>query len=168
LILAPLRDRPGGAPAISTGLGAVSEHVLAFVDDSRGSDGVVSVAQDLAASTGARLTLVAVAVIEDERQGCCDLRSALWNRMQRELAAEQLRAAAQRLAPGVRATLAVAEGATVEDSLVDESLAGDYVLIVVADERRSLLRRRAPLADRLRGRVACEVTTPTTSRTIAS
>jgi nucleotide-binding universal stress UspA family protein len=69
----------------------MSEHVLAFIDDSRRGDAVVSVAQDLATSTGATLTLLAVAVIEDERRGCCDLRSGLWNRMQRELAAEQLR-----------------------------------------------------------------------------
>jgi nucleotide-binding universal stress UspA family protein len=138
----------------------MSEHVLAFVDHSRRSDEVVSVAQDLAASTGARLTLLAVAVIEDERRGCCDLRSVLWNRMQRELAAEQLRTAVQRLAPGVHPTLSLAEGPTVEDTLVDESRSGDYDLIVVADERRSPLRRKARLADRLRDRVACTVRTP--------
>jgi nucleotide-binding universal stress UspA family protein len=138
----------------------MSEHVLAFVDDSRRSDEVVSVAQDLATSTGARLTLLAVAVIEDERRGCCDLRSGLWNRMQRELAAEQLRTAERRLAPGVHATLAVAEGSSVEATLVDESLSGDYDLIIVADEGSSPLRWRVRLADRLRRRVACEVKTP--------
>jgi nucleotide-binding universal stress UspA family protein len=138
----------------------VTEHVLAFIDDPRASGEVVSAAQELATSARARLTLVAVAVIEDERRGCCDLRSALWNRMQRELAAEQLRTAEQHLAPGVHPTLAVAEGSTVEDTLVDKSLSGDYDLIVVADERRSPLRWRARLADRLRGRVACDVKTP--------
>ena len=138
----------------------MSEHILAFIDYSRRGDEVVSVAQDLATSTGARLTLLAVAVIEDERRGCCDLRSGLWNRMQRELAAEQLRKAERQLAPGVHATFAVAEGLSVEATLVDESLSGDYDLIIVADERSSPLRRRARLADRLRPRVACEVKTP--------
>jgi nucleotide-binding universal stress UspA family protein len=138
----------------------MSQHVLAFIDHSSRRDDVVSVAQDLATSTGARLTLVAVAVIEDERRGCCDLRSGLWNRVQRELAAEQLRTAEQHLAPGVHPTLAFAEGPTVEDALVDESRSGDYDLIIVADERGSLLRRKARLADRLSDRVACEMRTP--------
>jgi hypothetical protein len=35
----------------------------------------------------ARLTLVAVAIVEEEHSGCCDLRS-VWNRMQREFAAD--------------------------------------------------------------------------------
>jgi nucleotide-binding universal stress UspA family protein len=138
----------------------MTEHVLAFVDDSRRSDEGVSVALDLATSAGARLTLLAVALVEDERRGCCDLRSGLWNRMQRELAAEELRTAERRLAPGVHPTLAVAQGPTVEDTLVEELLSGDYDLIVVADERSSPLRWKARLADRLRGRVACQVKTP--------
>jgi nucleotide-binding universal stress UspA family protein len=138
----------------------VSEHVLAFVDDSRASHEVVSAAKHLATSSAATLTLVAVAVIEDERRGCCDLRAVLWNRMQRELAAEQLRAAEQQLGAGVHPRLAVAEGSTVEDSLVDESLAADYDLLIVADERKPLLPWRTRLADRLRGRVACDVRTP--------
>ena len=135
-------------------------HILAFVDDSRRSDEVLSRAQDLAAPGDARLTVVAVAVIEDERAGCCDLRSGVWNRMQREIAAEQLRMAHARLAPGVRSTLAVAEGPSVEESLVSESRSGEYDLIVVADERASLLPWKARLADRLRARVACDVVTP--------
>jgi nucleotide-binding universal stress UspA family protein len=138
----------------------VTQHVLAFIDHSRRSDEVVSVAQQLASSTGAGLTLLAVAVIEDERSGCCDLRSHLWNGMQRELAAEQLRAAHPHLGPGVHPTFAVAEGSTVEAALVDECRSGDYDLIIVADERRSPLPWRARLADRLRRRVACEVKTP--------
>ena len=139
---------------------SVSGHVLAFIDDSRRSDEVVSVAQELARATGARLTLVAVAVIEDEPRGCCDLRTSLWNRMQREIAAEQLQAAGQHVAPGVHPVLALAEGSTVEDTLVDELRSGDYDLLIVADERGSLLPWRTRLADRLRGRVACEVKTP--------
>ena len=85
-------------------------HVLAFVDHSRGSDAVVAAAQELATSSRAELTLLAVAVVEGERPGCCDLRSGVWNRAQRELAAEQLQTAKARLAHGVRPTLAVAEG----------------------------------------------------------
>jgi nucleotide-binding universal stress UspA family protein len=134
--------------------------VLAFIDGSRRSDEVVTIARELATSTGARLTLVAVAVIEDERRGCCDLRTSLWNRMQRELAAEQLRTAQRQLAPGIRPTLAVAEGSSIEDALADES--GRYDLIIVGDERRSVLPWRARLADRLRSRVACDVKTPRT------
>lgn len=135
-------------------------HVLAFIDDSRRSAGVVSAAGDLASSSDASLTLVAVAVVEDERRGCCDLRTGLWNRTQRELAAEQLRSAQAQLAPGVRPKLAVAEGSSVEESLVQESRSGDYDVIVVADERRPLLPWKVRLADRLRARVACEVKTP--------
>lgn len=134
--------------------------MLAFLDDSRRSDEVISTAQEVAASSDARLTLVAVAVVEDERRGCCDLRSGLWNRMQRELAAEQLRSAQAHLAPSVLATLAVAEGPSVEESLIREARSGDYDLLVVPDERRSMLPWKAGLAERLRTRVACEVRTP--------
>jgi hypothetical protein len=132
--------------------------VLAVVDDSPHCGDVVSAAQELAGD--ARLTLVAVAVVEAERSGCCDLRSGVWNRMQRELAAEQLRNARTHLAPDIRPAFAVAEGSSVEDSLVRESLAGGYDVIVVADERRPMLPWRTRLADRLRARIACEVMTP--------
>src|SRR5919108_1146770 len=91
-------------------------HVLAVVDDSRRSGEVVAAAQELAAAGDARLTLVAVAVVEDERPGCCDLRSGVWNRVQREVAAEQVQSARAQLAPGLRPRLAVAEGPSVEES----------------------------------------------------
>jgi hypothetical protein len=135
-------------------------HVLAVVDDSRRSGEVVAAAQELAAAGDARLTLVAVAVVEDERPGCCDLRSGVWNRMQREVAVEQLQSARAQLAPGLRPRLAVAEGPSVEESLVGESLAADYDVIIIGDERRPLLPWNSRLADRLRARVACEVRTP--------
>ena len=135
-------------------------HVLAFIDDSRACDDVVSVARDLSAAGEARLTLVAVAVIEAERNGCCDLRSGVWNRSQREVAVEQLRRARTLLPAEVDAALAIAEGPSVEESLVRESISGGYDLVVVADERRRLMRWKAPLADRLRARLGCEVTTP--------
>ena len=137
-----------------------ARRVLAFVDGSRGSDEVVAAAQELATPSDARVTLVAVAVIEDERPGCCDLRSGVWNRMQRELAAEQLRTAEARIGSGVRPRRAIVEGTSVEQSLVDESRSGGYDLIVVANERRSRWPWRSCLADRLRARVDCEVVTP--------
>jgi nucleotide-binding universal stress UspA family protein len=134
--------------------------VLAFVDESRRSDGVFSAAQELASTRGAGLTFVAVAVIEDERRGCCDLRSGIWNRMQRELAADLLRRARQRVAPGIHPALALAEGSSVEAALAEEARSGRYDVILVSDERRSALPWKAGLADRLRRRVACEVMTP--------
>ena len=135
-------------------------HVLAVVDDSPRSREVLSVAQELATAGDARLTLVAVAVIEQERSDCCDLRSGIWNRIQRELAAEQLRNARAHLVPGIRPAFTVAEGRSVEESLVRESRAGDYDLIMVPDERRPMLPWTTRLADRLRARVTCEVMTP--------
>ena len=135
----------------------MTRHVLALIGEASVADGVMMAARAVATSTGARLTVVAVAVIEDERRGCCDLRSGLWNRMQRELAAEQLRTAEQRLAPAFRAAFRIAEGSSVEDALVREANAGDYDVMIVPEDRRSWLRRKPGLADRLGGRVPCHV-----------
>lgn len=115
----------------------------------------------MAAATGASLTVIAVAVIEPERRpGCCDLRSGMWNRIQREIAEELLLTVQRRLAPDVRATFALAEAESVEAAVVREADARGCHLVVVPDERRPLLPWNVTLADRLRRRSDRTVVTP--------
>ena len=133
--------------------------VLALIDGSRHDGELLMVARDIAATKGGPLIMVAVAVIEPERRGGCDLRSGVWNRMQRELASDQLRRAQQELVPDACAVFALAQGPSVEAAVMGAADSRGCGLIVVPYERRSLLPWRATLADRLRNRGDREIVT---------
>ena len=137
----------------------MSGHVLAFVEDSPRGRAVPSAADRLAARIGATLTVVAVAVIERERPHCCDIRSGTWNRMQRELAAEQLRNTQAQLASSPGVNFVLSEADNVEAALAREAGARGCDVIVVPDQAHPLLRRRNTLAARLCRRVGSDVLT---------
>jgi hypothetical protein len=98
-----------------------------------------------AVRAGGDVTVVALAPVEGSDRQCCDTRSVYWNGVQRELAMSEL----------ARARLAVedADGVTLEvlgydvlhpvDAIVRRAAAAGADRIVLADPRRSGLRRRA-------------------------
>lgn len=120
------------------------EHVLVLYRSSKRADaGLRSVCE-----RGARVTVVTLARQERVRSGCCDTRSALWNRVCRDLAREDLARAWEVvgdrvgvefhiLAPGAREAVR---------ALADEALARGADEIVFADPRSTglgtLERRR--------------------------
>ncbi len=133
--------------------------MLAFVEDTPRGREVPSAADRLAVKLGAALTVVAVAVIEREQLHCCDIRSGTWNRMQRELAAEQLRDVQAQLASSPGVTFVVSEADSIEAALAREAAARACDVIVVPDQRHLLLGGRNTLAARLGSRVGSDVLT---------
>ena len=137
----------------------MSGHVLAFVEDTPRGREVPSAADRLAVKLGATLTVVAVAVIEREQPHCCDIRSGTWNRMQRELAAEQLRDTQAQLASSPGVSFVLSEADSVEAALAREAAARACDVIVVPDQAHPLLGRRNTLAARLSRRVGSDILT---------
>jgi hypothetical protein len=131
------------------------DHVIAFIGDDIST---VQTAKDAATRLRLRLSIVAVAVVEPERRGCCDLRSGVWNRLQREDAAARLTAA--RRLTGSDAEFLIAEGATPSEALIRLIERRGARLIVLPDEPRRPLGRRRGLADRVRRATDVVVTTP--------
>ena len=92
-----------------------------------------------------RLTIVSLAVQEATSRGCCDTRSVLWNRIARELAAEQLthgRAALASAAAEVDFAVLAHSGRRVAARLAEEAGSRNADEIVVADPASSGLTRR--------------------------
>lgn len=143
--------------------GPSGDHVIAFIGDDIDT---VQTAKDAATRLRLRLSIVAVAVIEPERRGCCDLRSGVWNRLQREDAAARL-AAARRLT-GSDAELLIAEGTTPSEALIRLIERRGPRLVVLPDEPRRPLARRRGLADRVRRATGVVVTTPRASKADAA
>jgi hypothetical protein len=65
-------------------------HTVVVYGASARGDAALREAARVTRSHGGRLSVVALASIEPEHARCCDLRSAMWNGIQRELAASQL------------------------------------------------------------------------------
>ena len=65
-------------------------HVLVLYEDSRRGAAAVERAAETAARANARLSVVAVAVLEREGARCCDTRAGYWNQVVQELAAGDL------------------------------------------------------------------------------
>jgi hypothetical protein len=91
----------------------------------------------------ARVTVVAIAREEPRRNGCCDTRSVLWNRICRELAHEDLTHAADALDDhqGVEFRVLVAQASDPVDAIGREALQCGAGEIVLADPRASGLSR---------------------------
>lgn len=94
---------------------------------------------------GGRLSVVALAPVEPEHARCCDMRSVLWNRVQRELAEFEL--AKARLAvdddASVDLTVLGYQGLRAADAIAGHAAQLDADRIVVADARAAGLGRWA-------------------------
>ena len=94
---------------------------------------------------GGRLSVVALAPVEPEHARCCDMRSVLWNGVQRELAESEL--AKARLAvdddPTVDLTVLGYLGLRAADAIAGHAAELDADRIVVADARAAGLGRWA-------------------------
>jgi hypothetical protein len=89
------------------------------------------------------MTVVAIAREEPQRNGCCDTRSVLWNRICRELAHEDLAHAADALDDhdGVEFRVLAARASDPVDAIVREAIRCSAGEIVLADPRASGLGR---------------------------
>lgn len=92
---------------------------------------------------GSLVTVVVLAREEDARNGCCDTRSVLWNRVCRDIATEDLSRAARAVGTqaGVEFGILTARNGKVADSVAREAVACDADEIVLADPRASGLGR---------------------------
>ncbi len=86
-----------------------------------------------------RVTVNAMARQEAPRNGCCDMRSVLWNEVCRGLANEDLRRASRAIRnhAGVEFEMLAAPDRKVVDAIAREALTRGADEMVVADTRRS-------------------------------
>jgi hypothetical protein len=96
-------------------------HVIALCERSRQGDEAIRKAADIAALTGAKLTIVAAAVTERVDIGCCDLRSTYWNGVVKELAADDLLRAQRVLGPIRAASVRIVAGPSLSSALAAEA-----------------------------------------------
>jgi hypothetical protein len=92
---------------------------------------------------GSLVTVVVLAREEDARNGCCDTRSVLWNRVCRDLATEDLSRAARAVGGyrGFEFGVLTAPSGKVADSVARQAVARGADEIVLADPRGSGLGR---------------------------
>ena len=92
-------------------------HVLVLYERSRRGAAAIEQAAETAARTDARLTVVAVAVIERANARCCDTRAGYWNQVVRELAADDLDRARSLVGDRASVTFKVLTADSVLDAL---------------------------------------------------
>jgi hypothetical protein len=126
--------------------------VLAYTG---GDTSTVTAAALLASEHQATLTVIAVAVIEPERRGCCDMRSGVWNRLQRE-DARRHREMARAALEDVGATFEVHEGPDVATALSAAIEAPEREILVLPKTRKPRPGRHK-LAQRIARRTATSV-----------
>jgi hypothetical protein len=144
-------------------IAAAGAHTLVIYRSSdRADSGLRSVCRR-ARHDASRVTVVALARQEAPRNGCCDTRSVLWNRVCRELATDDLSRAAREVGnqTGVEFEVLAAPDRKLVDAIAREALARGADEIVLADprasglgglERRRLRRRSAiPVSSSERG-----------------
>ena len=120
-------------------------HTLVVYRASERADAAIRRRAREAQERNGRLTILSLAVEEPASRGCCDTRSILWNRIARELAAEQLahgRAALAAAATGVEFAVLAHSGRRVVQRLAEEAGARQADEIVVADPASCGLTRR--------------------------
>ena len=129
-------------------------HTLVLYRSSERADSALRSVCQRARDGGSRVTVVALARQERPRNGCCDTRSVLWNRLCRELANEDLSRASRAVGDhaGVEFDLLQAPDRDMVDAITREALTRGADEIVLADprgsglgglERRRLQRRSA-------------------------
>lgn len=123
-------------------------HTLVVYRSSDRADSALHSLCQRARDGASRVTVVALARQEDPRNGCCDTRSVLWNRVCRDLANEDLARASRAVGnqAGVEFEVLAAPDRKVVDAIEREALSRGADEIVLADPRGSglggLERRR--------------------------
>jgi nucleotide-binding universal stress UspA family protein len=129
-------------------------HILVLCEDSRRGAAGIEQAVVMAERTNARLTIVAVAVLEREDARCCDTRAGYWNQVVQELAAGDLDRARSLVGDCASAEFKVLTGQSVLDAVAREARrsAADVVVVPsgrgihpwIRARRARRLQRRAP------------------------
>ena len=114
-------------------------HTLVLYRSSDRADAALRSLCQRARDGASRVTVIALARQEDQRNGCCDTRSVLWNEVCRELANEDLWRASRTVGDQDRVEFQVlaAPGRKVVEANAREAVARGADEIVVADPRRS-------------------------------
>lgn len=130
-------------------------HTLVLYGRSKRADAYLRRLAQRARETGERLTVLSLVRQEDERRRCCEIQSAMWNQICRELGREDLAHAYMAVEADERVELdtLLAEGRHVADTVAAEALARNADEIALADPRasglgpleRRRLRRRSPV-----------------------
>jgi hypothetical protein len=120
-------------------IAAGGTHTLVLYRSSDRADAGLRSACQRARDGASRVTVVALARQEDPRNGCCDTRSVLWNRVCRELANEDLSRASRAVGnqAGVEFEVLEAPARNVVDAITREALTRGADEIVLADPRGS-------------------------------
>ena len=127
-------------------------HVLVLYEGSRRGAAALERAAETAARTHARLTVVAVAVLERAEARCCDTRAGYWNQVVQELAAGDLDQARSLVGDGSSAEFKVMTGDSVLDVVALEARRSGADLVVVPSGRGIHPWIRARRARRLQRR----------------
>jgi hypothetical protein len=114
-------------------------HTLVLYRSSDRADTALRSLCQRARDDASHVTVVALARQEDARNGCCDTRSVLWNKVCRELANEDLSRASCAVGnqAGVAFEVLAAPDRKVVDAIAREAVARGADEIVLADPRRS-------------------------------
>jgi hypothetical protein len=155
-MLVVLRNNPGVA-------GPAPQHILVLYENSCRGAAAIQQAVDTAACANARLTVVAVAVIEAADAGCCDTRAGYWNGVVQELAAEDLDRARSLVGADVAAVFKVLAERSVLDALELEARRSRADMVVVPSGRGIHPWIRTRRARRLQRRAADAVVVATAS-----
>ncbi len=110
-------------------------HVLVAYEPSRSGEDAVRRAAELAAESGARLTVVTVAVSEPTDRKCCDTRSVYWNGVLRELARDELSRAVVAVGSDADAEFRVISGRSVPSAIAEEAERCEADVVIVGRER---------------------------------
>jgi hypothetical protein len=119
-------------------------HTLVIYRASEHADAVLGELARAARENGGRLTVVTLAVEEPTGRGCCDTRSVLWNRIQREFAEKDLTLARMAVedAPEVEFGILIHSGRRVWEAVERDALRRAADEIVLADPGSCGLSRR--------------------------
>ena len=114
-------------------------HTLVLYRSSDRADTALRSLCQRARDGASHVTVVALARQENARNGCCDTRSVLWNKVCRELANEDLSRASRAVGnqAGVEFEVLAAPDRKVVDAIAREAVARGADEIVLADPRRS-------------------------------
>ena len=114
-------------------------HTLVLYRSSDRADTALRTLCQRALEGASHVTVVALARQEDARNGCCDTRSVLWNKVCRELANEDLSRASRAVGnqAGVEFEVLAAPDRQVVDAIARAAVARGADEIVLADPRRS-------------------------------
>ena len=132
--------------------------VLVLYRQSSTGDAALEAAARLASESDARLTVLTFARTERAGRRCCGVSSAYWNGVICELAAQELRHAADMLAGAPRVEFAAIAGNSLSSALAREAAErGCDLFVLPRPGRLSLLLSGRHLRRVLRRRAGCEV-----------